>query len=112
MTDTSTPVTWPRATWEAAGRATDYRLAWLCPLCPDENGLRIEVDGGQGFNVPLNWNAASFTISVPVEGDESKQRASLFERLRLAGIDVKREVRSDVTTDQLRALLGVMQADA
>lgn len=43
--------------------------------------------------------------------DESKQRASLLDRLRRAGIDVKHEVRSDVTTDQLRALLAVMKEE-
>jgi hypothetical protein len=36
--------------------------------------------------------------------DESKQRASLYERLRLAGIDV----RVDMRTDQLRAILAIV----
>lgn len=43
---------------------------------------------------------------------EMEQRASLFEQLRQAGIDVRHEVRSEVTTDQLRALLAVMNPAA
>ncbi|MFE7899157.1 hypothetical protein ACFU3E_16840 [Streptomyces sp. NPDC057424] len=41
--------------------------------------------------------------------DETKRRASLLEQLRQAGIDLRHEIRSEVTTDQLRALLAVMQ---
>lgn len=44
--------------------------------------------------------------------DDSKQRASLFEQLRQAGIDVKHEKRSDVTTGQLLDLLAVIAPDA
>ncbi|MDH3037944.1 hypothetical protein [Streptomyces sp. TRM75561] len=44
--------------------------------------------------------------------DEMKQRASLLEQLRQAGIDVRHEVRSGVTTEQLRALLAVMTTAA
>lgn len=40
--------------------------------------------------------------------DGVKLRTSLFEQLRQAGIDVRYEVRSTVTTQQLGALLAVM----
>lgn len=41
--------------------------------------------------------------------DESKQRTSLFERLRLAGIEVRHEVRANMGTDQLRAILAIVE---
>lgn len=44
--------------------------------------------------------------------EETKQRASLFEQLRQAGIDVRHEIRSEVTTGQLRALLTVIKPAA
>ncbi|KUN03158.1 hypothetical protein AQI95_24690 [Streptomyces yokosukanensis] len=51
-------------------------------------------------------------LYTPEQYDELKQRTGLLERLRQAGIDVKHEVRSEVTTDQLRALLAVIQPAA
>ncbi|MPY47185.1 beta barrel domain-containing protein [Streptomyces acidicola] len=44
--------------------------------------------------------------------EEMNQRRSLFMELLAAGIDVKHEVRSEVTTDQLRALLAVIKPAA
>ncbi|MGV9756942.1 beta barrel domain-containing protein [Streptomyces tricolor] len=44
--------------------------------------------------------------------DEMKQRESLFMELLAAGINVKHEVRPEVTTDQLRALLAVIKPAA
>jgi hypothetical protein len=55
---------------------------------------------------------SSYTVSERLytqeQYEETKQRASLFEKLRQAGIDVRHEVRSEVSTDQLRALLAVI----
>lgn len=51
-------------------------------------------------------------LYTPAHYDEMKQRSALLEQLRQAGIDVRHEARSDVTTGQLRALLAVMQPDA
>jgi len=43
--------------------------------------------------------------------DEMKQRAALLEGLRAAGIDVRHEIRADMSTETLRALLAVVQDD-
>lgn len=51
-------------------------------------------------------------LHTPEQYEEMKQRTSLFEQLRQAGIDMRYEVRSEVTTDQLRALLAVMKPAA
>ncbi len=40
--------------------------------------------------------------------DEIKQRTALFENLRTAGIDVRHEARSEMTTDKLRSILAVV----
>lgn len=45
----------------------------------------------------------------PERYDEMNQRRSLFMELLAAGIDIKHEARSSVTTDQLRALLAVIR---
>lgn len=50
-------------------------------------------------------------LYTPARYDEIKQRSALLEQLRKAGIEVRSEVRSDLTTDQLRALLAVMQPE-
>lgn len=50
-------------------------------------------------------------LYTPAQYDELKQRGSLFEKLREAGIEVSR-VRGSLTTDQLRALLAVVTPDA
>lgn len=44
--------------------------------------------------------------------EEQAQRASLFEKLREAGIDFQPGVRFTLTTDKLRALLVVMDDSA
>lgn len=49
--------------------------------------------------------------ATPEQYREQAERSELLENLRKAGIDVKYEVRSNVTTDQLRALLTVITAD-
>ncbi|QQM45188.1 hypothetical protein [Streptomyces liliifuscus] len=71
MSNDTAHVVWSRETWDAAGKATGYMLARLCPLCPDPNGTRFGVQGGQSFTIPADWNATSFAITVPAEGDES-----------------------------------------
>lgn len=43
--------------------------------------------------------------------DESKQRASLCERLRIAGIDVRADVRTGMRPDQLRAILAIVDEE-
>lgn len=48
-------------------------------------------------------------LYTPEQYEETKQRGSLFERLNEAGLMVKYEIRPEVTTDQLRALLAVLQ---
>lgn len=50
-------------------------------------------------------------LYTPEQYREQAERSELLENLRKAGIDVKYEVRSNVTTDQLRALLTVITAD-
>lgn len=50
-------------------------------------------------------------LYTPDQYDELKQRSALFEQLRQAGIDVRHENRSEVTTGQLCALLAVMQPE-
>jgi hypothetical protein len=59
--------------------------------------------GVEGGNVGVRAR-----LATQEQYDESKQRAALYEQLRVAGIEVKHEVRSDITTDQLRALLAVV----
>ncbi|WP_443072169.1 beta barrel domain-containing protein [Streptomyces sp. NBC_01485] len=51
-------------------------------------------------------------LYTPAQYDESKQHASLLERLREAGIEFRHGVSRSLTTDQLRALLAIMQPDA
>lgn len=70
---------------------------------------------GREYNTRFHLNGmedsqhgARERLYTPEQYDELKQRANLFEQLRTAGIDVRHEVRSEVTTDQLRALLAVM----
>jgi hypothetical protein len=43
----------------------------MCPLCPAPNGTTITVDGVGSFTIPFDWNAKSFTITIPAEGDKS-----------------------------------------
>lgn len=62
---------WPRELWDRAIDATHHRLARLCPLCPDPNALRVDVEGLGSFNVPITFNASGFTITVPQDAHES-----------------------------------------
>lgn len=62
---------WPRELWDRAGEATHHRLARLCPLCPDPNGLRVVVEGLGSFNVPINFNARGFTVAVSRDDPDS-----------------------------------------
>jgi hypothetical protein len=48
-------------------------------------------------------------LYTPEQYDELSQRGALFEGLRAAGIDVRHEVRSNMSTDTLRALLATVQ---
>ncbi|WP_318205379.1 hypothetical protein [Streptomyces sp. SCL15-4] len=48
-------------------------------------------------------------LYTPEQYDEMKQRDALFMKLSAAGIDVKYQIRPEVTTDQLRALLAVVK---
>ncbi|MCG0061760.1 hypothetical protein L0F81_00400 [Streptomyces tricolor] len=54
-------------------------------------------------------NGVRARLMTQQQYDEMKQRASLFTELLAAGINVKHEVRPEVTTDQLRALLAVIK---
>ncbi|MET8694723.1 hypothetical protein ABZV65_19520 [Streptomyces bauhiniae] len=62
---------WPRELWEAASKATSYRLARLCPLCPDPAGTQVTVQGLGTFNIPIGWNAKSFTITIAEGASDS-----------------------------------------
>lgn len=62
-----------------------------------ENGVEDSNYGGR------EW------LYTPEQYDESKQRDSLFEQLREAGIDVAFRVRNDLSTDKLRALVAALQ---
>lgn len=62
---------WSRELWETAGEATHYYLARLCPLCPDPNGTQVTVQDHGTFNIPLSWNANSFTITIADGATES-----------------------------------------
>ncbi|MEU6214329.1 hypothetical protein ABZ891_31085 [Streptomyces sp. NPDC047023] len=49
-------------------------------------------------------------LYTPEQYDELKQRESLFATLLEAGIDVRYAVRADLSTDQLRSILAIVQA--
>lgn len=51
-------------------------------------------------------------LYTPDQYDEVKQRDALFRELYDAGIEVAFRVRDNLTTDQLRALLAVVQPAA
>lgn len=51
-------------------------------------------------------------LVTPERYEELKLRASLFDSLRAAGIEVKWEAQDSLTTDQLRQLLAVVQPAA
>lgn len=73
---------------------------------PDSRELNMRFDrktGVEDGNIGVRAR-----LVTQEQYDESKQRAALYEQLRTAGIEVKHEVRSDITTDQLRALLAVV----
>lgn len=64
-----------------------------------ETGLE---DTGTGFKDALRTQE---------QYEESAQRTSLFHGLDEAGIDVRFEVRSEITTEQLRQLLAVVKPE-
>ncbi|MCP9209635.1 hypothetical protein [Streptomyces cucumeris] len=49
-------------------------------------------------------------LCTPEQYEEMDQRSALLANLRDAGIDVRHEARSGMTTETLKALLAVMQA--
>lgn len=69
MSDTVTR--WSRELWEHAGWATGHHLARLCPLCPDSYGTLITIEGHGSFNVPFNFNAKGFRITIRDGASES-----------------------------------------
>jgi hypothetical protein len=64
---------------------------------------RFHLDGTEDSQY-----SARERLYTPEQYDELKQRDSLFEKLREAGIEVNHRVRNTLTTDQLRALLTVV----
>lgn len=69
MSDTA--ARWSRELWDAAGEATRHYLARMCPLCPDQYGTQVTLQGHGSFNLPLNFNAKSFTITIRDGASES-----------------------------------------
>jgi hypothetical protein len=54
---------------------------------------------------------AKDALQTQEQYDEAAQRRALFHSLREAGIDVRHEFRSDITTEQLRQLLTVVKGE-
>ncbi|MFI9344902.1 hypothetical protein ACIG0D_27105 [Streptomyces sp. NPDC052773] len=74
-----------------------------------EDGRELRDRFHRDTGVEDSQYGARQRLYTPEQYEEQAQRTSLFDGLRRAGIDVTHEVRSDLTTDQLRALLAVVQ---
>jgi hypothetical protein len=62
---------WSRELWEAAGEATHHHLARLCPFHSDPSTTLITIHGHGSFNLPLNYNAKGFRITIRDGASES-----------------------------------------
>lgn len=69
---------------------------------------RFHLDTG----VEDSQYGARACLYTPAQYEEQAQRRALFEQLREAGIEFRHGVSGDLTTNQLRALLAVMQPTA
>ncbi|WP_199572727.1 hypothetical protein [Streptomyces murinus] len=80
------------------------KYLYVCRENGAEYSGRFHLDG-----VEDSQYGAREHLYTQEQYDDLKQRNSLFEQLRKVGIEVQFRVRDDLATDQLRALLAVVE---
>lgn len=75
------------------------------------NGREMRERFDRSTGVQDGTHGVRARLCTQAQYDESKQRVALFEKLREAGVDVRHEVRSGMSTSKLRGLLAVVEED-
>lgn len=78
-------------------------------VASDGRELRERYDAASGLqDSDRGVRAALYTLE---QYDQMNQRTALYKDLREAGIEVRHEVRADMSTDTLRALLAAVRSN-